>query len=345
MLRAAVKQLRAKMSNAAPSLAIVCASALHDSAVVYRTLREQLPATTQFVSQPSVGGVVVDGQWLTNQGFFLAVMGIADPDGAYVTFAAEYEPDIAYVGMPKNPESAAEFTAGTGVCDRDDVFLALEQKRADSVAASVRAAARAAFAAGVAEKRVKDLPGLDAPQLVLGFTNGSYPAAAVDAIMGVVGAVVPMAGGGCPCMPTPDGGVLEPSLWHDGGAREGAPDGGVVHKGFVGVMCWPSVHAAGAFCSGLQPDTSLSGVITETLGPEIIAKIDGRPAFDVFTEWLLSNEVLAREAKQFLVEQRAASLAMSAQLGMPEGTISAYSFIQHYMDKGADNQPDDETFP
>ena len=62
-------------------------------------------------------------------------------------------------------------------------------------------------------------------------------------------------------------------------------------------------------------------------------------------EWLLSNEVLAREAKQFLVEQRAASLAMSAQLGMPEGTISAYSFIQHYMDKGADNQPDDETFP
>ena len=129
------------------------------------------------------------------------------------------------------------------------------------------------------------------------------------------------------------------------GAREGAAEGGVVKKGFVGVMCWPSVHAAGAFCSGLQPDTSLSGVITETLGPEIIAKIDGRPAFDVFTEWLLSNEVLAREAKQFLVEQRAASLAMSAQLGMPEGTISAYSFIQHYMDKGADNQPDDETFP
>ena len=69
----------------------MCASALHDSAAVYKTLREQLPATTQFVGQPSVGGVVVDGQWLTNQGYFLAVMGIADPDGAYVTFAAEYE--------------------------------------------------------------------------------------------------------------------------------------------------------------------------------------------------------------------------------------------------------------
>jgi hypothetical protein len=53
-----------KLSHALPHLVVVCASMLHDADVVAATLRAELPATTPFLGVPSIGGVVVDGQWL-----------------------------------------------------------------------------------------------------------------------------------------------------------------------------------------------------------------------------------------------------------------------------------------
>ena len=46
------------------------------------------------------------------------------------------------------------------------------------------------------------------------------------------------------------------------------------NAGFVGAMCWPSVHVAGAFCTGLTADTQLEGTITQMSGRQEIVQIE-----------------------------------------------------------------------
>jgi hypothetical protein len=46
------------------------------------------------------------------------------------------------------------------------------------------------------------------------------------------------------------------------------------NAGFVGAMCWPSVHVAGAFCTGLTADTQFEGTITQMSGRQEIVQIE-----------------------------------------------------------------------
>ena len=53
---------------------------------------------------------------------------------------------------------------------------------------------------------------------------------------------------------------------------------GIAEGAIVGVLCWPSVHVAGAFCTGLTPERT-EGLVTEMDGPYTIKKIDNEPAW------------------------------------------------------------------
>ena len=96
----------------------------------------------------------LSGQWLTRDGYFLAVMGVHDPDGVYATFRAEYPEGTPRPGVDQ----------GIDVGDKDiGAHAASEEAHARAVGEAVGAAAKAAFAEGSRDRRTKELPG-DAPQ-------------------------------------------------------------------------------------------------------------------------------------------------------------------------------------
>lgn len=70
------RQLRTKLSNATPHAVIVAMSGIYDFPTVVSTLRDLLPATTPMIAGTIGTGIIVDGQYLDENGRYLALQGI-----------------------------------------------------------------------------------------------------------------------------------------------------------------------------------------------------------------------------------------------------------------------------
>ena len=69
-------------------------SAKHDAATISGIFRKMAPADCAMIGMSSAGGCIVDGTWLANEGFFLAVQGIHDPGGVYASFDTSFPDQV-----------------------------------------------------------------------------------------------------------------------------------------------------------------------------------------------------------------------------------------------------------
>ena len=145
--------------------------------------------------------------------------------------------------------------------------------------------------------------------------------------MGALSRYVPVCGGGA--APEQEGMSHLGELFHSGRGEEGVQVSRD-NAGFVGAMCWPSVHVAGAFCTGLTADTQLEGTITQMSGRQEIVQIDGRPAWEVLREFyprLTDEDVVS------MVEAAAANPMMQiVPEQMRDGGISMMELFPHMAD-------------
>ena len=161
-------------------------------------------------------------------------------------------------------------------------FDAAQAKLIKTVEDETTAAVRPAYDAGAAEAQAKKLSvnfARAAPHFAFGFGSHAYQDSAIKALMNVVGVELPVAGGGAgqPGMP---GAVIS----KEAGAAPKVSAIGQSAMGFV--LCWPTVHVAGAFCSGLTPeeDSSCHGVVTKRRAPRD-QRDRRRAAFDVYRRY------------------------------------------------------------
>ena len=238
-----------------------------------------------FIALTTNLGLCVDGLWVPDRSGppvgprapdaetplpkIVALQGIHDPDGLYVTFDCALPadtPNLALTCQMLPAERQAALESDT------------RQAVADVVAAALPGA--------VAEAKERDLG--SSPQFALAFVAGGCKDACIAGIFAGLGDVVPVGGGGAwegiggapAVFHGLSGGATSPVVTHDAG-EAGAGAGG----GIVGVLCWSSVHVAGAFCHGLCPDKTCTGEITGTRGPYIITEIDGERPLSVLRKW------------------------------------------------------------
>lgn len=267
---------------------IVCSySFQHSGAAVGEALRKLAPGAA-LVGTSGAFGLVVESNWKEQEGSFIALQGFHDPEGVYSTFLVEYEPDTPrcamFMGESMNQDNlpSAEYTAVA-----DAVRAA--------VVARTAAAAAAAYAVGCEQVDRRTLAASlgQQPQLLMAFSSLAAPEAALEAVMGALSRYVPVCGGAAAADEAGMSHLGE--LFHSGRGEEGVQVSGA-NAGFVGAMCWPSVHVAGAFCTGLTADTQFEGTITQMSGRQEIVQIDGRPAWEVLREFYprLTDEDVAR---------------------------------------------------
>jgi len=281
----AYRMLVTKLSNTAPSVIIVIQSDRHAAADICRSLREMVHPTTAFFGGSSLFGVMVDGKWISNDGYFFALQGIYDPDGVYMTFDAEFPsgsdwaPGWTDVGSGHTlPPSRDPFDINPAQQEAWNTELrrvcgaCLERSRHDP---------RTRLSADGADGGAR----ADPPRLLFLFTSGATAEATLEAVHAAIGTGVPTAGGGLYGFVTHSPDETTPLATHKGGC--------------VGMMCWPSVEVIGAFCHGLLPTDGLQGRITRMCGPRTLQEIDGRPALRVWQEWnpLYSDELLAEHLR------------------------------------------------
>ena len=168
-----------------------------------------------------------------------------------------------------------------------------------ALASSVTQATRDAVTAPFEEAKVASVErGFgERPQFVMAFSSAEFKEASLTAVLDVCGGLVPIVGGAM------SGSMLDPSVLSGVAFSNGSGDTNTFYgspPGLVGFFCWPSVHAAGAFSSGLQADpTCPGGIVTKTRGPNIIEEIDHRPATEVVREWCpMSDEFIADQVKK-----------------------------------------------
>lgn len=247
-------------------------SAKHDAATISGIFRKMAPADCAMIGMSSAGGCIVDGTWLANEGFFLAVQGIHDPGGVYASFDTSF-PDQVPKFWDANGSHVARLR------EKGVEKFGQQQKSLESrVKTLVSRTVAEVFEDAKAKAQAKGIP--EQPGFSIVFTSGAFPDAATEAVLdfSIGDSRFPLIGGGA--WTTDD---LPCTVSHSSGESMGH----VQHElGIAGLLCWPSCHAAGAFCSGLKKNESTGGIITKCSGPNIIAEIDGKPAFDVYREWV-----------------------------------------------------------
>jgi len=283
---AAYKQLKAKL-NGSLSFALVATSGRHDLSAIAKKLSEILPKGTPFMGTTSFGGVVVDAEWMSKRGMYLALMGISDPEGIYEVCHADYTECPYGDTKATNKDGQSLITTLMSGGNRADFYDAHSPKVKEDVVAAARA--------GMARVR-KRHPGqpVDAPQFVTSFFLMGLESPAIAGLQAEFGDDIPIIGAGCaPCefedffseqVQYPIGLICS-------GGQASQP---VVCRsgGFSFTLCWPSVAVIGAFCSGLVPNPMHTGKVTKIDGPLIVEEIDGKPAADVLCEWVPATKAL-----------------------------------------------------
>ena len=282
------RQLRTKLSNSTPNMVVAAVSGVYDFRVVCETLRDLLPTTTPIVVTHSGAGVVVDGQYLNEEFRYMALQGVHDPDGIYKAFGVNYAPETGLVNY---------YNMGIMETTSHEELLALEtdviQATKDAVTGPYEEAKKQAVERNLGER----------PQYIMSFASNEFKEAALSALMEVVGGMLPIVGGASMLMdPTGVPGVA----YSDGSGHLTVMQ---ESPGMAGFICWPSVHASGAFCCGLQADPECKGgIVTKMRGRNVIEEIDNQPASEVVRGWMSSSE---RMTDEYI----AAQLEKSKQLG------------------------------
>ena len=275
--RDAFIQLRTKLSNCTLSCLWVVIGG-YDFCEVIEELHSLLPPTTPVIAVESMMGMIVDGQYFNDNGRFLGLQGIFDADGIYEPFCATFSPASA--------QGTSSFDTGLS----HEQHLELEKEVSKDTAEQVQKAYVAGSTAAMEREYTRS------PQFALVFSSGSYADAALEAMFGVIGEVVPTVGGGLIASFTS---ALPPKV----AIRVGSELKIFAEQpAMVGFFAWPSVHCSGAFCSGLQADhKNDGGVITKMRGPNIVEEIDEKPASEVMFSWhpdSINNDYIARRLEE-----------------------------------------------
>ena len=326
----AYRQLAKKLGrDCAPSVIIFNYAACHNAETIASKLRALCPPSTPFFGAGSMGGVVVEGQWLSKDGFFLGMQAIYDPEGVYEFFACQLK------------EAGPNFLNINGLCTpnyaklSDAEFPEFMNKREESCFADAKDAVTKAAPAGVAAAEAKGLGAT--PQLAIALSSTSCVESAVEGVLAGVGDRIPLAGGNCQAM----GPGIPPGTPHII-ASKSSTDGYIVtgneaEGAIVGVLCWPSVHVAGAFCTGLTPERT-EGLVTEMDGPYTIKKIDNEPAWEKIRKW----SPAFTDADQAAALESAAAGPMAQLFQMLQKEQKAFSImelLESFRDEAATSAP------
>ena len=341
---AAVRQLTRKLAGAPLTLVIGCVSTGYPVEEIAPAFQASLPAGCKFLATSSYSnGVITDGSWKEAcdstamlsgvKPTFIALQGFSDPDGVYSVMHAAHSADVPMWTLDINYGSAAPWGD----------FAASQAQLVERVSRETAEQAEQALAAGRAEATAKKLVAnfaRAAPHFAFGFTSHAYPDAAIASLMRVVGVELPIAGGGAG---TP---LLPQFIVSCNGVGTHEPQASLGTPAFGAVLCWPTVHVAGAFCSGLTPNETAdcTGTITKVAGQHAILEIDGEPAMDVYRRWLpsLSEAVIAKSL------QRAKQTVLP---GMPstediygKGYLGLMEMIALAADDALSGSPDEEGY-
>jgi hypothetical protein len=273
----AYRQLVRKLGrDTKPSALIVNYSCLHDCETVAKKLRSVCGPDVPFIGAGSAGGTVVEGQWLSKDGFYLGIQAIYDPDGVYALFNASSDAAGAGGGLPINGVITPNFTPlpdGQFEAFIDQSSKTLGRTVKEAVARMLPAAQEAAEAKGLGPT----------PQLCLALSSCSFVEQAVEGLLEAVGSRIPLAGGNVSAM-----GMAPPGskfLFASASEVDGIMlTGNETTGGIAGFLSWPAVHVAGAFCTGLTPERN-EGCVTAMEGPYTVSEIDNQPAWSVMRSW------------------------------------------------------------
>ena len=324
----AYRQMVKKLGrDCTPSVIIVNFSFMHDAAKIGAKLRSLCPPNTPFIGGGSNGGCVVEGQWLSKDGYFLGIQAIYDPDGVYALFHSTHESGgLGFV--PLNGLVTPNFQklpADEFKAFYDKVGKEIYDKSKASVDAIIGPARVAAEANGLG----------DTPQLCIALSSMSHVEPAVEGVIAAVGSRIPMTGGNAQAM-----GHAGPEVQHliiSNSQADGViTAGNQALGGMAGFLCWPAVHVAGAFCSGLTPERS-EGVITACTG-QTVFKIDDQPAWQFIRQWYpnFTDEMETAAIKS------AAEGPMKDLLGMLGNCGKAFSMMdvmEHMKDQEGSKPP------
>jgi len=266
--------LVSKLGGVHPNMVIAAYTGKHDGVAIASALADTASAGCQVVGVSAGCGIIFDDQWLSGaSGAALSLWGIVDPAGAY---------EVSY--------------CGTGLQD------------------DVQSAVKRALEPHVARGR---------PRLTLAYTTPTFEASSIGGIQQIVGEDAVLFGIGVlgPAGFDTTSTANKPTVFAlVGGASFDAST--QLGCGVVSAFCWPSVFIAGAFTPGGQccsqaqrgtitkvasgpsqsllilPEGQLANASPQRPEPTdtVIVEIDGRPAVDVYKEWLAEADCAAIEA-------------------------------------------------
>lgn len=199
----------------------------------------------------------MDCNWVTARRPVVGLWGIYDPGGVYVVAHEEYPSQVKHeLSLTGNFAHPPADVVGANVQHAYEAGCRLAKQGMEQ-----------------AQKKAPDNEAaVDSPQFVLIFPSWGYEHSAVKGIGSVLGTGVPVLGG-TSCIDFASGKGLQLS------------NNMTTTTGVSAALCWPSVHAVAAFCSGYMPTANQGGTITKVDHCYRILEIDGKPAKDVILEW------------------------------------------------------------
>lgn len=268
------RHLLSKLGGLAPSMCIVAFTGKHDGAAIADALAKTVAAGTVAVGVSAGLGIMFEDQWLSSMDGSpaISIWGIFDPAGAY---------EVAY--------------------DRTGLQ--------SSVKASVGAAV---------DRQITRGP----PRFTLAYTTPTFEASSLGGIHDVIGESALIFGIGAN---GPRGFEVSPDNIPTVFALKGGEPFDSRQSygcGLASALCWPSVFIAGAFSpGGATCPTPRTGKVTKVSSapamanfmypPEafagasdkraaavdcVVEQIDGRPALEVYREWLTDEEQIMFDA-------------------------------------------------
>ena len=268
------RHLVSKLGGFAPHMIVVAFTGKHDASALAAALAKTVAAGTTVVGVSAGLGIMFEDQWLSSADGSpaMTMWGIFDPQGAY---------EVVYEGS--------------------------------GLRSNVKAAVGAAVDAQITR---------GPPRFTLAYTTPTFEQSSINGVHDVIGESALLFGIG---VSGPLGFAMVPENVPTVFALKGGQPFDPFQSlgcGLASVLCWPSVFIAGAFSPGgscckrpktgrvtkvsqtgsmammTNPPAAFANAseLRETPSDTCIVEIDGRPAFDVYREWLSEEERSALDA-------------------------------------------------
>lgn len=268
------RHLVSKLGGFAPHMIVVAFTGKHDASALAAALAKTVAAGTAVVGVSAGLGIMFEDQWLSSADGSpaMTMWGIFDPQGAY---------EVVYEGS--------------------------------GLRSNVKAAVGAAVDAQITR---------GPPRFTLAYTTPTFEQSSINGVHDVIGESALLFGIG---VSGPLGFAMVPENVPTVFALKGGQPFDPFQSlgcGLASVLCWPSVFIAGAFSPGgscckrpktgrvtkvsqtgsmammTNPPAAFANAseLRETPSDTCIVEIDGRPAFDVYREWLSEEERSALDA-------------------------------------------------